>query len=328
VPEYIPSCSTPVINLTTASMPEYPCVYGNDSISNEANLSKNKLDTLKGFRIAHLNITSLPKYIDQLRTYLVNKPVDIFTINETRLDESINDVEVNIEGYNLYRRDRCRHGGGVAIYTRDVLNVREMSPFVPENIEAVCLEIIKPKSKPILLTTVYRPPSSNASFMDDLENYFHILDEQDKELILTGDLNCDLSLPVLQSHSRRLMDILELFQMNQVITAATRITGNTDSLLDIIATNRPDKVKESGVFHLGISDHSLVYMCLKISLPREKPKIVESRNLKNYNINDFNNHISHLLSNAAWNHTDPDQSWDQFKNIFNYVSDIYAPIKT
>ena len=72
--------------------------------------------------------------------------------------------------------------------------------------------------------------------MDDLENYFHILDEQDKELILTGDLNCDLSLPVLQSHSRRLMDILELFQMNQVITAATRITGNTDSfILDIIA---------------------------------------------------------------------------------------------
>ena len=81
------------------------------------------------------------------------------------------------------------------------------------------------------------------------------------------------------------------------------------------------------MFHLGISDHSLVYMCLKISLPREKPKIVESRYLKNYNINDFNNHISHL-SNAAWNHEDPDQSWDQFKNIFNYVSDIYAPVKT
>ena len=57
--------------------------------------------------------------------------------------------------------------------------------------ESVCLEIIKPKSKPFLLNTVYRPPSSNANFMDDLENYLHTLDEQDKELILTGDLNCD-----------------------------------------------------------------------------------------------------------------------------------------
>ena len=80
-----------------------------------------------------------------------------------------------------------------------------------------------------------------------------------------------------------LMDILELFQMKQVIADPTRITSNTASLLDIIATNRPDKVKESGVIHLGISDHSLVYqrsqLSLKVSVPRDKPKIVESRNL-------------------------------------------------
>ena len=81
--------------------------------------------------------------------------------------------------------------------------------------------------------------------------------------------DCDLSLLVLQSHSRQLLDILELFQMKQVIADATRITSNTASLLDIIATNRPDKVKESGVVHVGISDHSLVYVCLKISLPRD-----------------------------------------------------------
>ena len=138
-----------------------------DTILNEWPLKKNKLDTLKGFRIAHLNITSIPKYIEQLRLYLSNKPVDVFTINETRLDESISNVEVNIQGYNLWRKDKCKYGGGVAIYTRDILNVREMSSFVPENTEAVCLEIIKPKTQPILITTVYRPPSSNIIFMDE-----------------------------------------------------------------------------------------------------------------------------------------------------------------
>ena len=140
--------------------------------------------------------------------------------------------------------------------------------------------------------------------MDDLENYLHVLDGQNKELILTVDLNCDLSLSVLQSHSRRLMDILELFQMKQVIADPTRITSNTASLLDIIATNRADKVKESGVIHLGISDHSLVYVSLKVSVPRDKPKIVESRNLKNYNINHFNGHISHLSRNSSWDYKD------------------------
>ena len=101
------------------------------------------------------------------------------------------------------------------------------------------------------------------------------------------------------------MDILELFQMKQVIADPTRITSKTTSLLDIIATNRLDKVKESGVIHLGISDHSLVYVSLKVSVPRDKPKIVERRNLKNYNINHFNSHISHLLRNSSWNHKDP-----------------------
>ena len=87
--------------------------------------------------------------------------------------------------------------------------------------------------------------------MDDLENYLHVLDGQNKELIVTGDLNSDLSLSVLQSHSRRLMDVLELFQMKQLIADPTPITSNTASLLDIIATNRSNKVNESDVTHLG-----------------------------------------------------------------------------
>ena len=56
--------------------------------------------------------------------------------------------------------------------------------------------------------------------------------------------------------------------------------------------------------------------------------MVESRNLKNYNVNCFNDHLSHLLNNSPWNQNDPDQLWDQFRNIFNHVSDIYALVKT
>ena len=73
-----------------------------DINTNNDLLNKESLENLKGFRIAHLNITSIPKYIDQLRSYLVNKPVDILSINETRLDDSIDNAEVHIQGYNLY----------------------------------------------------------------------------------------------------------------------------------------------------------------------------------------------------------------------------------
>jgi hypothetical protein len=126
-----------------------------DINTNNDLLNKESLENLKGFRIAHLNITSIPKYIDQLRSYLVNKPVDILSINETRLDDSIDNAEVHIQGYNLYRKDRCRFGGGVAIYARDVLNVKNRSQLVQTLIEAVCVEVIKPKTKPFFIKQKY-----------------------------------------------------------------------------------------------------------------------------------------------------------------------------
>ena len=48
--------------------------------------------------------------------FLVNMyQLNILSINETHLDSIINDFELNISGFSLYRNDRNRHGGGVAI---------------------------------------------------------------------------------------------------------------------------------------------------------------------------------------------------------------------
>ena len=57
-------------------------------------------------------------------------------------------------------KNRNRVGGGVAIYYRSVLNVMNRQDLIPANVEAVCLEVTRPKSKPILITSVYTPPNS------------------------------------------------------------------------------------------------------------------------------------------------------------------------
>ena len=149
--------------------------------SNKSNLYL--LESLKGFRIASLNVASIPKYIDQLRVYMVNKPIDILCINESRLDETITNDAVGIAGYSLFRNDRYRLGGGVAVYVRNVLNVNERSSLVPLSLEAICVEVFKPKTKPILLTAIYRPPDSKIEYTDTLENYLSQLDRECSELI-------------------------------------------------------------------------------------------------------------------------------------------------
>ena len=70
---------------------------------------------MKVFKIGHLNIRSLVKNINQLRIYLSNKKCNIVSINETMLDCSIPNDEINIIGYDIVRKDRNRNGDGVAL---------------------------------------------------------------------------------------------------------------------------------------------------------------------------------------------------------------------
>ena len=56
------------------------------------------------------------KHIDELRILLADCPVDVLSINETKLDNSIQDCEVYIPGYEIVHRDRNRNGGGVCFY--------------------------------------------------------------------------------------------------------------------------------------------------------------------------------------------------------------------
>jgi exonuclease III len=66
-----------------------------------------------------LNINSLLKHIDELRVLLANSSIDILAINESKIDDSIPDNEINIVGYIMVRNDRNRSGGGVVLYIRD-----------------------------------------------------------------------------------------------------------------------------------------------------------------------------------------------------------------
>ena len=71
-------------------------------------------------------------------------------------------------------------------------------------------------------------------------------------------------------------------------------------------TNCPENVMNSGVVHVGISDHSLIYICRKIYFVKTQPKLLESRNYKNYNPDHFNGDLDNLLNQYTWESNDPD----------------------
>ena len=69
--------------------------------------------------IASLNINSLLAHIDDLRVFMSTFKIDILSINETRLDFTIDDSELYLAGFEIIRKDRKingRNGGGVCFY--------------------------------------------------------------------------------------------------------------------------------------------------------------------------------------------------------------------
>ena len=72
----------------------------------------------RGLHFLHINANSLLLKIDELRDIVGHTKPAILGITESKLDSSVSDQEVNINGYSILRSDRDRKGGGVACYVR------------------------------------------------------------------------------------------------------------------------------------------------------------------------------------------------------------------
>ena len=98
--------------------------------------------------MASFNINQLTTHIDKLKILLANNDIDIVSINETKLNESIRDHEVHIPGYKIIRRDRLtKCGEGVCFYVKRSINFTVQNDLHMDALENLCLEIQKAKFK-------------------------------------------------------------------------------------------------------------------------------------------------------------------------------------
>ena len=54
------------------------------------------------------------------------------------------------------------------------------------------MEISRPNSKPFLVSSWYRPPNSKIEMFHYFEEFLKLADIENKQLIITKDLNCNL----------------------------------------------------------------------------------------------------------------------------------------
>ena len=195
-----------------------------------------------------------------------------------------------MSGFELVRRDRIingRNGGGVCIYIRCNLNFKIRDDLTSEIIENLTVKIMKPRSKSILVSTCYRPPDSPVSHFSEIEQMIGLTDAENLEYFLLGGLNVDL-LPTATTPNRaKLAKIFDIYGLEQLINEPTRITAKFSTLMGVYITSAPTNVVNSGVMHLSISDHSLVYMIRKAHYLRDGVRHIDARSMKNFNSENF-----------------------------------------
>ena len=132
----------------------------------------------------------------------------------------------------------------------------------------ICIEICKPRSRPFLISVWYRPPNSEMKLFDFFEIFLSKCDAESKELIVIGDINCNMIKSPKDSSTKKLIFLSALYNLEQLIKEPTRVTSTSSSLIDLVFTNQPNNISNSGVIDLGLSDHSLIYAVKKVTMPK------------------------------------------------------------
>ena len=127
-----------------------------------------------------------------------------------------------------------------------------------------------------------------------------------------------------------LLNITDIYNLKQLVNEPTRVTPVSSTLIDVIFASHPDNVSCSGVSHVGISDHSLIYVFRKISLPStvKGPSIVSYRQFKNFDSNRFRSDILAQPWTDLMGIDNLNEMWLKWKSLFLEVCDVHAPLRT
>lgn len=70
--------------------------------------------------------------------------------------------------YNIYKKDRNRYGGGVAIYIQNHIPVKIRQDLMAVDVEALWLQVQLPFVKSLFVGCCCRPPCAKSCYLNDM----------------------------------------------------------------------------------------------------------------------------------------------------------------
>ena len=241
---------------------------------------------------------------------------------------------ISVPGYEFYHIDRQnKRGGGVGVLIKGEIrhNLETKYRFVSECFENISVLIELKNKKKLLVSSMYRPPNTNArEFVDE---YAELLSKMKRipncDLVIGLDHNMDLIKSDIHRHTADFISLnLDLLMM-PLISRPTRITKSTATLIDnIIVDQSMLDLCSSNILIEDISDHlpSVVSIDGLKTYKKEKVKI-SSRDTRKRNMDA----LLAALSKKDWDiliTEDVNISFDKLHTELCALLDHFVPFQT
>ena len=291
----------------------------------------------KGYNIGHLNVQGLcgdklSKFseISLMLTSKENEKLHIFGMSETKLKNHKMTGTFRVEGFQTpFRKDNDTNGGGgIIVYVRNDIRAKRREDLETNGISCLWLEITPDKGKSFLVGNMYRPPDSKIEYNDRFEEFIVTVLNEEKEFILLGDFNKNL---LNADTDREWGNFTTSLGLSQLISEPTRVTNNTQTLIDHIYTNNEDNIRSVNVEKLGVSDHYGIFCNRSSHFSSEKNnehQVITYRSFKSFDEACFLNDLCMVPWEIIENFDTIDDVVLAWTSLFTEVLDKHAPIKS
>ena len=294
-------------------------------------------------KVCYWNVNSILAYdcvkLTYLQAYNAIHNFDIICIAETFLDHSIppDDPALTLNGYNIIRADNPHNTkkGGVCLYYKQTLGINILN--IHQLQECLAIEMLY-ENKKCHLVTLYRSPSQTNDEFDEFINSFEqlidlIYNSNPYFIIILGDFNAKMSIwgeNDQDTYSGIQIDaVTSSFGLTQIIKDPTHILPRSSSCIDLIFTNQPNLIINSGV-HSSLHQnchHQIVYAEVNFKIIYPPPYERQIWYYDRANVDAIRRCIDSFDWNRAFTGKDVHKQVEIFNSTLSNIMNNYIPNK-
>ena len=318
----------------------------------------------RGLKLAAWNAGSsyLENKMNELEAVIESERPHILVISESNLKSSHDITNVQIQNYELFvsktiDNSELSNISRVVIYKHDSVISKLRSDLMNNSVDSIWLEVGFKHHKKLLVGGHYRvwqnmgqgadreslSPNAQLSRWNIFLSQWEKALGEGRETIVLGDINLDWytvmktdppgdhrdttyykTRPMAEQLSQRILPC----GVVQLVRGVTRSwPGQTDSTLDLIFTNYPEKISETRALVRGYSDHRLILATRFTKNICERDRYTKKRSYKNFDEHSFIQKIRDLSMLDVYLCQDAGEAADLLTGKLNSVLDNMAPVR-